>query len=266
MPAAGLPRGLRAALRAGPLVPPLAACCGIIAAVLPGEPLDLMPDAQLARVQVRVLPPQPQRLALPQPACQAHPPARGVPAPSHGRDDRACLLLAERLSGDLLQPGGLHQAARVAGHVPAPDLNLIGAGQDRVNLAHGAGRQLPGQQLRVAIFDVLGQEPVDPLTAPPREDLMLAQRPVAHDRLRCPAALREYHVQVPGQHLPHCPDPARLPGLPGVPLALQVANRSLNGRQRFTLDVSAVGLAIGLNAHPDTRLVIAPVIRGFPDP
>src|SRR5260221_6627972 len=111
-----------------------------------------------------------------------------------------------------------------------------------------------------------GSSPVNPLAAPPREDLVLAQRPVADDRLWSPPALRQHDIQVPGQHLPHGASAPSLAGHTCVALPLQLTHPRADRLERLALDVPAVGLAVSPGAHPDTRLVVAAVVRGCPDP
>src|SRR5260221_6894636 len=109
-----------------------------------------------------------------------------------------------------------------------------------------------------------GSSPVNPLAAPPREDLVLAQRPVADDRLGSPPALRQHDIQVPGEHLPHG---ASAPGLARhtcVALPLQLTHPRADRLERLALDVPTIGLAVSPGAHPDTRLLVAAGRRGRP--
>src|SRR5260221_11950336 len=107
-----------------------------------------------------------------------------------------------------------------------------------------------------------GSSPVNPLAAPPREDLVLAQRPVADDRLGSPPALRQHDIQVPGQHLPHG---ASAPGLARhtcIALPLQLPHPRPDRLERLALDVPAVGLALSSGSHPATPLALSPVVPG----
>ncbi|HVB46263.1 MAG TPA: hypothetical protein VNF47_26635 [Streptosporangiaceae bacterium] len=88
MTAAGLPRGLRAPLRARLAVALPRARGHVRAPVPPRQPLQLVPDPHLARVQVDVPPAPPERLALAQAARQPDQPAGSVPAAIDGGDDR----------------------------------------------------------------------------------------------------------------------------------------------------------------------------------
>jgi hypothetical protein len=106
------------------------------AAVVPGQPLQLEPDAQLGGVEVDVGPAQAERLTLPETAGQPDRPAGGVAAACYGLQDRSGLPLAERGLGGLAQPRGLDKLAGIAGDVAPPDFDLIGARQDGVNLAN----------------------------------------------------------------------------------------------------------------------------------
>ena len=108
-------------------MPALGALRDIGTAVPPRKPLQLMPDLHLAGLQVQVLPPQPERLALAQAACQAHRPPSGVAPLRNGREHGTGLNGAQWRLVRLLKPGCLDQPAGVAGDVAPLDLDLVGA-------------------------------------------------------------------------------------------------------------------------------------------
>src|SRR5205814_1469054 len=127
----GVPRARR---RAWPgLVVPAPAAVRVVAAVLPGEPLELRPDAHLAALAVRLVdvegpPPQPERLALPQAARQpGGPPGELAAFPCH-REHGAGLAAGERGAVGFAEFGRLDLPARVPGDVLPLDLDLVGGG------------------------------------------------------------------------------------------------------------------------------------------
>ncbi len=257
MPPPRLAGRLRAVPRARPPVPAGGALRDIRAAMAPRQPLKLPPDPHLAGDEVDERPAQAERLPLAQPAGEADRPPRAV-SPLGDRDEHgAGLRLGQCLLPGLAQPGRLDQLARIAGDIAAPHLDLVGARQDRVDLPDRPGREVTGEHLRIAVLQVLGQHPVDPLGAPPREDLVLAQRPVAGDGPGRAPALRQHHVQMPREHLTDRPRPAGLDDLSGVPLALQLAHGLVPCRLRLPLNMPAVQRAVRPGAHRDLGLVIA---------
>src|SRR6185312_12635192 len=116
----------------------------VVAPVFPGEPLQLRPDAHLAGfpggyVDVEGPPPQPERLALPQAACQPGRPPGELPAfPGH-REDGPRLVAGERGAVGLAELGRLDLPARIPGDVLPLDLDLVGRGEDGEHLADVGG-------------------------------------------------------------------------------------------------------------------------------
>jgi len=232
----------------------------------PRQPLQLPPDVHLARAQVGERPAESQRLPLPEAARQPDRPPRGVPAALDRREHGAGLPGAQHRLPGLPGPRRLGEPAGVAGDIAALHLDLVRAGQDGVDLADRPGREPCAEHRGIAVLDVLGQQPVGLLAAPQREDMLAAQRLVAADRQRRAAALRQHHLEVTGQHLPHRPRPPGAARDPRVALAFQLAHPGADRLQRLALNVPPVWLAVSPGAHPDTRLVVTAGVRSLPDP
>ncbi len=139
------------------------------AAVAIEGPLEL-DDPDLAAFQVRVLPSQSQRLALPPAECERHRPARAVAHAGRDSQDAACLGLGERLHLRLAARRRVHKARHVSGgHAPA-DGHLVRPRDELMDHEHGLGREaLPGE-FQVQRVQVLRPQPVDPMLTNPRGD------------------------------------------------------------------------------------------------
>jgi hypothetical protein len=159
----------------------------VIAAVLPGEPLQLRPDTHLARlaaryVDVEELPAQAEHLTLAQPAAQPGRPPGELAALPRDSEHSPRLPAGERLAVGLAELGRLDERARVDQRrapgeaVPggALGLHLVGGREDGQHLADGGGRVPSGEHGGQAVLDVLGREAVDALAAPPGEDVVPA--------------------------------------------------------------------------------------------
>jgi len=232
----------------------------------PRQPLQLEPDTQKPGLQINEWPAEPERLALTKTAAEPDGPARGIATAGHGRQDRTGLLLAETGLTGLAELRWLHELAGVASHIAALDLDLVRAGQNGVDLANRRSREAASEHLSVAVLELLGQEPVDPLAAPARIDLVHTQRAIADDGQGRPAALRKDDRQMAVEHCLYGLDPSGLADLASVASLLQGADSLVPSCFGLALDMTAIRLAIGLSTHPDERFVIAARIGsvGFP--
>ena len=134
---------LGAIRRTGQPVPVLTAPVRVGAAVAPGVALELPPHLDRPLVEVDVLPPQAERLALAQSERQADGPADAVAAALGGAEDSACLVLGEGFDLDFADGGSVDQRGDVPSDLPAAVRDLEHPGQDPVRL-EDAPRRLPG--------------------------------------------------------------------------------------------------------------------------
>lgn len=104
------------------------------AAVPVAGPLELPADLDRARVQVHVLPAEPDRLGLPDADCEGDRPA-GAVAPAYGcAEDAACLVTGQRLDVGKSADGCVDQAGNIASDLAAFPGDLQPAGDDPVDL------------------------------------------------------------------------------------------------------------------------------------
>ena len=91
----------------------------VIAAVTPGQALELPPDGDRALVEVNVLPPQAERFSLAQPKGQGHAPAGAVAAVGGERDDLLGFFQGQRLDFGLARRRWVNERGNVPGGVAA---------------------------------------------------------------------------------------------------------------------------------------------------
>jgi hypothetical protein len=155
-----------AAARARHPVPVFGAGGRVTAAVAITGPPELPADLDRARVQVHVLPQEPDCLGLPDAHRERDRPASAARPVRGGGQDAARLVAAQRLDISLLTDRGIDKQGHVAAGLPALPGDLQRAGQDPVDLLIWFDRSahLPNAEER-GLFNKIMVEEILPIAA-----------------------------------------------------------------------------------------------------
>jgi hypothetical protein len=224
--------------------------------VLVARPVAAPPDRESAGVEVDVRPAEAQRLHLAEAERERDAPAGAVPPLPHRGQNVLHLLDRERLDLRLAEPRRLRQLRRVCEQVTTPDRLSEGCPDRAVRLMGGPGRAAARHHLYVQPLQVLGLEPVQPVSGDAADQVDADGDPVAGE-----GVLRDERrgdvLDPVREPLLDRPRPAGPLHAAGVPLFLQVADLPSHLGPGLGLHVPTVGPAVVTGAHRDAAVPLA---------